>query len=90
MWKRTVTAHLDPLPACFQIRRVARTVRPGIQRAVAEQTVAFLKALVAGKILTVSVFKKAARMLHNIYPSFFFLYLPTFSTNSSAKTGFDG
>lgn len=68
MGKRTVTAHLNPLPARFQIRRVARTVCPDIQRTVAEQTVAFLQILMTGEILTCSVFKKPTGMFHNLYP----------------------
>ena len=60
MGKRTVTAHLNPLSARFQIRRITRTVCPDIQRTVAEQAVEALRLLrrVTWKVFTFPVAEK--------------------------------
>lgn len=64
----TARAILDP-PAVFrEIPGIPRAVLQAVQGAVAEQAVELRKALMAGKIFTIFIFKKAIRIFHFQYP----------------------
>lgn len=70
MREGTITAHFDPLSGYFPIGGITRTVRSGVQRTIAEQTVQFAQSLMTGKIFTGSVFKKTIGIIHKQYTSF--------------------
>ena len=64
----TARAILDP-PAVFrEIPGIPRAVLQAVQGAVAEQAVELRKALMAGEIFTIFIFKKAIRIFHFQYP----------------------
>ena len=58
MGKRTVCAVLYLFIILFDIDRVSRTVLTQIHRTITEQAVKVFQPLMAGKILTLSIFKK--------------------------------
>ncbi len=58
MGKCTVCAVLYLFTILFDIDRISRTVLTQIHRAITEQAVKVFQPLMAGKILTLSIFKK--------------------------------
>ena len=64
MREGTAVAQLHPLTVYRLILILARAMLQGIQRAVAEKTIQFLHALMAGIIFTLFVFKKTVRIFH--------------------------
>ena len=65
--KIAVGAHLDGFSFLFFVFRGSRTMLHAIERAIAEQAVAFRQPLVARKISACPVFKKAIGWLHTIF-----------------------
>lgn len=66
MGKRTVCAVLYLFIILFDIDRVSRTVLTQIHRTITEQAVKVFQPLMAGKILTLSIFKKTMGIFHMI------------------------
>lgn len=64
MWEGAVRAILDPSAVFLKIPGIPRAVLQAVHGAVAEQAVKLRKALVAGEIFTIFIFKKAIRIFH--------------------------
>ena len=59
MRESTIRTYLDPFSILLDKSRIARTILPIIQRAIAEQAVKLLQPFMTGEIFTLSIFKKA-------------------------------
>ena len=71
----TVCTDLDRPSVLLHIVWLAWTMLPVVQRAVAEQAVEIRKSLVARKILTFPIFKKAIRIFHiRLFPFLMVLF----------------
>jgi hypothetical protein len=64
MREGTIRTRLDPAPVLLNKLGIARAIRPVVQRAITEQAIKLLQAVMTGKIFTFMIHKKTIRVFH--------------------------